>query len=806
MKQRFTQQPGFRRQWLSQAILIALAAAPAARAQQAPAALGTVQAGASVGTRHADKTSQEKKITKKAVFKSGQSTTVLGQQEIDSAGAFAGSGQVLQLAPGVAVTGYGSSGSTKNQISVNGIKQGWGGFSGGQIDDGSISVTFDGVPMSDPSTGLWQTDLVPQMSLIQGIGVTKGPGDPEDRWFNNIGGQIAFVPVQPQAKAGGSVGISFGSDSSRGLHYLFNTGTFDGWSTVIAGGTSSSNSFRTTPDGFSSPASNEALFLKTRKQFQGGNFSVGFYNSRSTAFRPAPIPITNVPGLTLDGTNNTGYLSQQATGFYSAAPGSVWNKNDSNATRMLYGKINVAIDQNTTLHNLLWYQLTKRLHDHFSIWGTNADCTYGCYMYEHNNPSTRVYGDKLWADLSLPHNKISFGGFVLKSTYNTRNAFWMPNATPVGAGAAPFANGSQTLPNGNFRSNYFDQTDLALFAQDRIRPIQQLDVTPGIRFVDYSTIYSPGDATDFAAAWNLEGCPSGANCTAQGANSVGATASHHKFEPSISANYRVRPWLAAFGNYAITYKEPAVGGGGGLFQKKGSTFNLEKGTDYNVGFKIHVRRADYLHDFLLSLAYYHLHYSNQYIPYTVGTTYFDANGDSVYKGFDLSVSDRVAYNTTAFANMNFEKATFNNYTSGGPGSTTYSGLPVSNVPDRTLSAGVDYKLYAAQVLWDGALSYQYTGSQYIWSNLAGAPTNQQMPAYGVWNLQLHATVPVHEHWIRDWKFNVGVLNLLNKQYNSIETISTANDIYFSNNLPSTGFILADQGAPRTFYAGISADF
>ena len=786
-----TTAPALRRTLLSQAVLMALCAAPAvAFAQAASTDLGTVQAGAqAAGGTTAAKTSQERKISKKQVFKSGISTTVLDRQQIQTAGAFGGAAQALQVAPGVAVSGYGSTGSTKNQISVNGIKQGWGGFSGSQIDNGSISMTFDGVPMANPSTGLWQSDLVPQLGMIQGIGVTYGPGEPADRWFNNVGGQIAFVPVQPTDKFGGTVGVSVGSDSARNLDFVLNTGRHDGWSTVVAGGTGSADSYRTASDGFNSHGSNEAFFLKTRKDFQNGNFSLGLYNARSTAYRPFAVPTQTVPGLTLDGTAGTPLYSQQASGFYSTIPGSVWNKNDTNELRILYGKLNVGLDDNARLHNLMWYELEKRIHDHYNNYGLSNPGN----LYEHNNPRTSSYGDKLWVDVALPHNLVSVGGFVLKSTYNTRNAFYNP-ADLVGTSTSIY--GSQTTPNAHYRSDYFDQTDLALFAQDKISPIRRLDITPGIRLINYDTVYSPAGASDFPISYQY------APGNDQGTQ-PGSTASHHKIETSISANYRALPWLALFGNFAQAYKEPQVGGGGGLFQSTAPIYNLEKSTDYTLGFKMHVHRARYLHDFLLSVSYYHLHFQNQYISLSDanGNYIGDANGDSTYHGLNLSVSDEVAYNLDVFANANFEKAVFDNYVTGG---TSYAGLPVSNVPDKTFTVGANYKVYGGGVLWVPGINYQYTGAQYMWSDQSNSPTNQKAPAYGLWNLTLDGTVPMHDATITDLKFHLGVLNALDKQYDNSQFISFPGD-WLGGNTTGT-YVLGMPGAPRTFYAGLSADF
>ena len=204
-------------------------------------------------------------LTQKHNFNSGQSIKVLGKHQLAAAGPVGGSAQALSYAPGVSVTSYGYTGATKNSISVNGIKQGYGGFSGGQIDDGSLSVTFDGVPMVNPSTGLWESPEVPQTGILQGIGITYGPGNPLQRWYNNIGGQINFVPLQPTAKPGASIKLTYGSYNTKNIVFNIRTGSIDGWSTILAGGAGSGNSYRRIPGGFANPSYDYAWFFKTRK-------------------------------------------------------------------------------------------------------------------------------------------------------------------------------------------------------------------------------------------------------------------------------------------------------------------------------------------------------------------------------------------------------------------------------------------------------------------------------------------------------------------------------------------------------------
>ena len=99
-----------------------------------------------------------------------------------------------------------------------------------------MGVTFDGVPLVNPSTGLWQSNQIPQLDLIQGIRVIYGPGNPESRWYNDLGGQIQLIPLQPSKYMGGFFDLSYGSFNSRNLFVAFNTGDIKGWRTVVAAG------------------------------------------------------------------------------------------------------------------------------------------------------------------------------------------------------------------------------------------------------------------------------------------------------------------------------------------------------------------------------------------------------------------------------------------------------------------------------------------------------------------------------------------------------------------------------------------
>ncbi len=126
-----------------------------------------------------------------------QTVRVLDRKQLDAAGPVAGGAQMISYTPGANVVGYGETGATKYTILLNGIQQGWAGEATSFTAPGSLGITFDSVPVTDPATGLWQSATMPQNLVMQNLGVTYGPGNPMDRWYTNVGGQVEFTPVQP---------------------------------------------------------------------------------------------------------------------------------------------------------------------------------------------------------------------------------------------------------------------------------------------------------------------------------------------------------------------------------------------------------------------------------------------------------------------------------------------------------------------------------------------------------------------------------------------------------------------------------
>ncbi len=96
-------------------------------------------------------------------------------------------------------------------------------------------------------------------------------------------------------------------------------------------------------------------------------------------------------------------------------------------------------------------------------------------------------------------------------------------------------------------------------------------------------------------------------------------------------------WLTIYGGYDSTYRSPAFGGGGGLFQKVNPAYYmLSKGAYAQVGAKVHFVNAPGLGNFIAGVNYFHNNYTNQEIDVeTAAGVELTSGGNSTYHGVDL---------------------------------------------------------------------------------------------------------------------------------------------------------------------------
>ncbi len=722
------------------------------------------------------------------IFLSDQTLRVIDRTQMDMLGPVAGAAQVVELAPGARVTGYGDTGATKYTISLNGINQGWGGY-GGYTGGASLGITFDGIPIMDPATGLWQSATIPQMQIIQDTTVTYGPGDPLHRWYTNVGGAVEFTPLQPGHQFHGDLMLTYGSYNQKNLQFDISSPVYKGWSTILAGGGGLGDDFRNSPDGFGNPSKDLAIYSKTIKTFQQSSIDFGGYYAHSGGYRSQVIPTTPVPGIALSGPDGSALYSQQTSGFYSTLPYSNYNKYDVNEMGLLHARENIHLDDQTQLQNMTWFMHIYRLHD-------RLDDIYspGPQQNEWNDPHTDTYGDQVTLTRVLPMNLIAVSAYVVHAVYNTRNNFYNP--ADGGAGGEQIVN-----IGGKIRSGYFTQNDAAVALQDTIHPTASLTITPGIRYVRFSTSYyndslqdfhfAPGVVLNTQCPYTLTGTPG--NTKDQGASCANAQA-RYGFEPSINASYRAMRWLTFYGGYTEALRSPSLGGGGGLFQSVDPySYHLSRARYGQFGFKIHTEGTGLANNLIYGANLYRVTYSSQEID--IGLANGDtiaANGAARYQGLNYFLDDDPAPNLHVFLNGNVEAAHYTNYN---VGSAVYDGSPVPYVPSSTFNLGATYHFKVGGVPIIPVAAFQFVGRQNIFDNTVGAPSNVTMPSYGTLNLGL--TAP-----FKHVDFLLNALNVLNRQYNEYLYISSGG--YFST--PSGGYELGYPAAPFTVYGSVRFHF
>jgi len=769
---------------------------------------------------------------------------VLDRKQLDAAGPMAGGAQMIESTPGANVVGYGETGATKYSILLNGIPQGWAGEATSFTEPGSLGITFDGIPVSDPATGLWQSATMPQNLVIQNLVTTYGPGQPMGRWYNSAGGSVEFTPIQPTVDRHLSVALTDGSYGQQNFAFVGNTGRFKGWSTVAGGGLGRGDDYLQGPDGFGNHAQDGSVFGKTIKNYAAGSIVMGVLYAKAGGYRPTTIPTSDVGLVTPQGY----HFSQQTSGFYSVLPFADYNKYDTNEEFLAYGRENLFLSNSSTLQNSTWYNHIRRLHRRLQ-----DTLSQGDQVDEFNNPHSDIFGDQVGMSKVFPYNTVNFGGFLLHEIYNSHNLFY----SPADGGDGP----RQIVGAGSkFRSGYFQQDNVAFYAQDDFHPVPRIHIVPGVRIDGFGTSYSDQAARDFAFASsthfavnsaganvatsgpvyqthcslnpagsdsfnNIFGNPAqgvgGSTAKDQG-SLCGAHESRSAVEPSIDASVTPKDWLTIYGGYDTLYRSPALGGGGGMFQAVNPNYYILSKAAYSQGgVKVHFLNAPGLRNFIAGVNYYHLDYTNQEIDVETATGIEETSGgNSAYHGVDAFFDDDPASNIHFFLNFAGESSNYTSYVTGGTqascgtpsnpaaGCTFYNNLPVAYVPSATFNSGIYYGVqHHNHELIEPRFEINYIGSQHLWSNATGEPTTQTMPSYLTTNLAFRAPINFFEK--QSFNLEVDIMNLANSRYNEFEYISSGG--YFSalapdpNNPPSS-YLNAYPGAPRSIYGSISYQF
>ena len=722
-----------------------------------------------------------KLITHAQILRSTQSIATTTPEQAKIFGPNASATQALSVQPGVYISGPNVGGvSNRATISLRGIKVGVTGYIG-DLEYNGITGLFDGVPLQNTVEGQsFHTEETPIASLLSGINTIYGPGNPRSRWFDSIGGTVNFVPVQPTAIPYSNVQLSYGSFGSKVVSAAANTGNVDGWSAVIAGAYAHGDSFRT---GAYLPSETKQLYVKIRKRHRRSRFSLGAYYDHNMSYRPNQIPLTPIPGVTLNGQPNGPSYSQQTSGFYSTLPNNVWQKVYHEQTYLLYGREHVDVARGVRFTDLAWYR--NSLLDHQGI--NNFYPPLNNTGQEETSWYTNTYGDRAVVDIRAPLNDIAIGGYIINANTNV-----------TGFAGNPLTGNPIPQNPSQITDHTYTTTYAAAFLQDHLRPIEGLAIVPGVDFMDFQTHFfqnSPSIAAEYPnASYN---------------SSPSLFQEYREVEPSLGINYQFVKGLAAYGSYSVTYQNPTAGNynaAAGPLTDLGE-LNPVKSRDYEAGLKFNRTHWMGLDDAFADINYFDDKLSNETIPVTSPTnpllTIF-SYGTATLRGANLSV-DASERNWSTFADVGYLDAYYNSYFSTAD-NEYYNGAPVSNSPRLTTNIGVTYRASLDGNALSATLFDQYYGKQYVFNNNTGAPSSTTtVPSYSVVNLVLNDKLVALDHAVpvlENIEFSLSITNLLNKKYNSTANISGGG--YF--NTSAGGYEIVNPGAPRAIYGTVSANF
>lgn len=758
--------------------------------------LGSVQAqGVTSSTSHnKEEKFESRTLSKKQIQKSTQPVKTVSKQNIKLFGPGGGGMQALGILPNVNISSYNAgSASSRSTISLRGVKVGWNSVPG-DLETNGITAELDGVPLNSLSQGTgWHSPEIPLGALMSGINVVEGPGNAKDRWYNSLGGTINFIPIQPTKDANSKIDLSLGSFNTRVFSAVHNTGEIDGWSTVLGVAAARSQAIRSTPD--SMPSKSTQIYLKTRKQLENGSLSFGAYAQRNDEYRPNMIPVSANPEIHLDGLNGIGPLySQQTSGFYSTLPRSIWFKDNSVENYLAWSRLRLALSSNLSMTNMFWVRNGNIRHyrvNNFNPGDPNnflntANPASFEWFTEHSN----TFGDKLDFTAKVNSmNTVGFGGYLINS-----------RAQSDYLGYNPSLGTSRSQPSDiGFNNTYSSYS--AIYLQDTFTPTKNITIVPGVRFATFQTDFTNNSLPEANALYG-GAVPAGVSYDTNPNQSTHFTAT----EPSIGANWKITDSLAAFANYAIARRNPTAGNYDHSADL--STLKLVRAKTYDFGLRYVGRNVANLHSLNASIEYFHTTMDNQTILQGIsGNPSYKAKftyGASTLSGVDLQIAAALNNQWSGFGNIGWLHSNWDSFYN--PGSNTfYNGLPVSNSPKLSANLGITYRHFIDSGTIDTTLWDQYVGPQYLWDNNNGAPTTQQNPGHNLINLSVKAETTALNHSIPGIKLTTISLNLLNaldKKYNSTAYISSGG--YFQTT--STGYVIANPGAPRSIYLSLSADF
>lgn len=752
-------------------------------ADNSPISIGEVSKNINNKTSKNWKTLDEKKLhelfSKKYMLNSSQAISSIGRLQRSLVTPVSGGTQLVAQAPGVSIISNNSQGGAGNyNISINGLGVGWW---SGINNRNQITVLFDGIPMNNQITqnAAWQTQELPIAGLLQGSNVIYGPGNPDSRWYDSLGGTINFIPLCPSKRVSQSITLGAGSANSKTAFFHIDTGNINNWMTVIGAGYTTTGTSNNPDQSYDFPQHAWAAYIKTSKIFKRGIVSFGMYAENATEDEATShsfaVPVTPLPGYSINGYGKPGTpYSQQTSGFYYTVPPYLNSRQDTEDSYLVYNKFSYNLTRNFNLKNNVWFRYGHR--EHYAVFNY-----YGIHKspqrFEYYRTQSYTFGDKLKGTYKFYHNKISGGGWFQYTNYHNPISFFNP-----------LLGTSTTTPN-YANPVYFNSLFTSLFLQDKINLYKHmLSITPGVAYAIFNT-----DLT------NLGTPPGVLNDTSLSA----AETTFSRLEPSLGILFKPLNNISLYGHYAVTYQNPADNAYSAyapIIKVQPNSSELVKNTDYQAGIRYAGKNlfltAGYYHDYIQNLV---TSVQPTGLNTIDGAVAIDL-ANEVYNGVNLSFLDKPFKHFTVNLTANIQHS----YYSRGINSSgvSFDGENLPGLPNKSLTLDLIYRIYAFNGLITPEISDQFVGSQTIPNIATGLSTNSRTPSYNILNLYLDYKTTALNHLIPGLalaNFKISGFNVLNRKYNVSEFESLG---YEQKNYT----LFAFPGTPAEVFGTVTFDF
>ena len=623
------------------------------------------------------------------------------------------------------------------------------------FQDGEYNVTYDGIAWGDTNGPSHHANSFFPSSTIGGIVIDRGPGQATALGQANFGGSVNLFSLPFEDHVGGGQTVTRGS--------------FDTWQSVTT------------------------LTSGPIAQLHGANIVANFmeystdgYLSNSASegqnqFIKITIPVTSKFRL-------TGLYTHNYDAYYQGDASSVATVAQTEA----YGK-RFALSNDPTLQTYYKYNATKKKTDFQYIrgdWdvGRGLALQNTVYSYAYNNRTLSGNNNGADATLGAPAltaaNKVTlfptgaypaagkayttgivnglpgylkrnqyrvtgdvfqgvqdfgFGtltaGFMYEAANTQRSRFDIdlltrqPDyrekaATFAGPSACSLAgyatisapgktnNGACQVPLNTAYNEYSGWRQYQAFGQFEWRPIRGLTITPGVKYVNFNLFIN---APVLAIKGSLQ--PSYQDFT------------YEKTLPFLTANYRVRPNLSVYGQYAQGFLVPNVSALYVLLPSK-SPLKPQESTNYQTGV---VYAAG---DFTFDADLYYIEFKNKIQVLTdlaSGESYQSNLGGATYKGVEVQGTYRLPHGFSVFANGSLNDARGKD----DPTNPGYNGHQLAKAPFWTAATGLRFErraLFNGEDQLIATLNTKWIGQQYANAASGVTPPTALIPSWSETNL------------------------------------------------------------------------